>query len=180
MKELTLDLRLRLPKCADSSKVTATQAVAAGNTGLCHVQESNVGTPLAVREGRIFRPVSFLHQLSLLDTGYEGHYSFARAIQNLTSETIFGHFVGFLGRGISPSQGHYLYRTAQHWKTRTHIHASSRIRTHDPSVREGEFLTCIRPRGQWDRHEVKHFFFSPLRPDRLWCPFRHLYNRHRV
>jgi len=35
----------------------------------------------------------------------------------LTSETyesIFGHFVGLLGRGIGPSQGHYLHRTGQH------------------------------------------------------------------
>jgi hypothetical protein len=34
-----------------------------------------------------------------------------------------------LGRGISPSQGRYLHRRAQHRKTRTHIHASSGIRT---------------------------------------------------
>jgi len=35
-------------------------------------------------------------------------------IQNLTSETyesIFGHLVGLLGRGIGPSQGFYLHRT---------------------------------------------------------------------
>jgi hypothetical protein len=44
--------------------------------------------------------------------------------------SIFGYLVGFLGQGISLSQGHYyLRRTAQHRKTRTHIHASSGIRT---------------------------------------------------
>jgi hypothetical protein len=34
-------------------------------------------------------------------------------IQNLASESyecIFGYLVGLLGRGISPSQGHYLHR----------------------------------------------------------------------
>jgi hypothetical protein len=41
--------------------------------------------------------------------------------------------VGLLGRVISPSQGLYLYRTTQHRKTRTNIHALSGIRTHDPS-----------------------------------------------
>jgi hypothetical protein len=41
--------------------------------------------------------------------------------------------VGLLGRVISPSQGLYLHRTTQHWKTRTKIHALSGIRTHDPS-----------------------------------------------
>jgi len=41
--------------------------------------------------------------------------------------------VGLLGQGISPSQGLYLHRTAQHRKMRTFIHASG-IWTHDPSV----------------------------------------------
>jgi hypothetical protein len=42
--------------------------------------------------------------------------------------------VGLLGREIGPSQALYLHRTTQHTKTRTYIHASSGIRTHDPSV----------------------------------------------
>jgi len=53
--------------------------------------------------------------------------------------------------GISPSQGHYLHRTAQHKKMRTHNNASSWIRTHDPSVRAAEDTTCPRPRGHWGR-----------------------------
>jgi len=72
----------------------------------------------------------------------------------LTSENykpIFGHFVGLLGRGISLSQDHYLHRTIQHRKTRTHIHASSGIRAYDPSVRTVEDRTCFRPRGHWYR-----------------------------
>jgi len=55
----------------------------------------------------------------------------------LTSESyasIFGHLVGLLGLRIYLLQGHYLYRAAQHRKTWTHVHASSRIRTHDSSV----------------------------------------------
>jgi hypothetical protein len=41
--------------------------------------------------------------------------------------------------------------STQHRNTRTHIHASSRIRTHDPSVLAVEDSTCLRPRGHWDR-----------------------------
>jgi hypothetical protein len=61
---------------------------------------------------------------------------------------VFRHLVGLLGRGISPTQGLYLPRTTQGRKMRTHIHASSRIRTHDPSVRAAEVSTCLRPLGQ--------------------------------
>jgi hypothetical protein len=32
------------------------------------------------------------------------------------------------------------------------MHASSGIRTHDPGIRAVEDSTCLRPRGQWDRH----------------------------
>jgi len=62
----------------------------------------------------------------------------------LTSETyvsIFGHLVGLLGRGIRQSQGHYLRMTVQYRKTRTHIHTSGGIRTHDPSFRAVEDST---------------------------------------
>jgi hypothetical protein len=81
-------------------------------------------------------------------------------IQNLTSETyepIFGHLVGLLGRGISPSQCLYLHRTAQHRKTRTHIHDSSGIRTHDPNARAVEDSTCLKDcpatRTGWNKHQ---------------------------
>jgi hypothetical protein len=52
--------------------------------------------------------------------------------------------VGFLGRRISPSQDRYL--------TRTDVQAFSRIRTHDPSVRAGENISCLRPRGHCEGH----------------------------
>jgi hypothetical protein len=56
---------------------------------------------------------------------------------------LFGHSVGLLGRGISPTQGLFLHRTTQHRKTRTHIHAPSRIRTRDPNVRAVEDSAAI-------------------------------------
>jgi hypothetical protein len=45
----------------------------------------------------------------------------------------------------------YLH-TGQHntEKTRTYIHASSGIRTHDPRVRAAEDSTCLRSLGRWD------------------------------
>jgi len=64
---------------------------------------------------------------------------------------LFGHLVEFLGRGIGRMQGLYLHRRTQHTKTRTDIHASSGIRTHDSSLRAVEDRTCLRPRGHWDR-----------------------------
>jgi hypothetical protein len=60
---------------------------------------------------------------------------------------LFRQLVGLLGRGIGPTQGLYLDRTTQHRETRTHIHASSGIRKHDPSVRAAEGSTYLRPRG---------------------------------
>jgi hypothetical protein len=48
-------------------------------------------------------------------------------------------------------QGLYLHRTAQYRKTRIYIHASSEIRSHDPSIRAAEDSTCLRKRGHWDR-----------------------------
>jgi hypothetical protein len=73
--------------------------------------------------------------------------------QNLFSETYesIGQMVGLLGRVIGSTQGPYLHRTTQHRKTRTHIHVSSGIRTHDPSVRAAEDSTCLRPLGHWNR-----------------------------
>jgi hypothetical protein len=53
------------------------------------------------------------------------------------------HSVGLLGRVIRPSQGRYL--------TQTDIHASSGIRTHNPSVEASEDSSCFRPRGHCDR-----------------------------
>jgi hypothetical protein len=54
-----------------------------------------------------------------------------------------GQSVGFLGRGISPSQGRYLAQTQN-----KHRHPClSGLRTHDPSVRVGEDISCLRPRG---------------------------------
>jgi hypothetical protein len=66
------------------------------------------------------------------------------------------------GRGIGPSQGRYLHtEQPKHRKTHTDIHASSAIRTHDPSVCAGEDNSCLRPRGHWSAlvHIVKFYLF---------------------
>jgi hypothetical protein len=54
--------------------------------------------------------------------------------------------VGLLGRGISPSQGRYLTQNKH-----IRIHTLSGIRTHDPSVRAGEDILCLRPHGHCHR-----------------------------
>jgi len=64
---------------------------------------------------------------------------------------LFGHLAGLLWQGISPTQGFDLHRTTQEIEARTHIHASSENRKHDPSFRAVEDSTCLRPRGHWDR-----------------------------
>jgi hypothetical protein len=43
------------------------------------------------------------------------------------------------------------HRKTKHRKTRTHIHSSSGIRTHNPSVRAAEDITSFRPLGHWDQ-----------------------------
>jgi hypothetical protein len=71
--------------------------------------------------------------------------------------------VGLLGRMINRSQGRCLH-TEQHKhriNAHTDIHASSGIRTHDPSVRANEDSSCLRPRGHGDRHRMTlHRYFS--------------------
>jgi hypothetical protein len=62
--------------------------------------------------------------------------------------------VGLLGRVISSSKGLYL-NTGQHKQNKhirtPNIHALSRIRTHDPSVRASEDSSCLRPLGYCGR-----------------------------
>jgi hypothetical protein len=70
--------------------------------------------------------------------------------QNYTGTTLsYTQAVGLLGWGISPPQNRYLH-IGQHKPTRnahnTDIHAFSGIRTHDPSLRTGEDISCLRQR----------------------------------
>jgi hypothetical protein len=44
--------------------------------------------------------------------------------------------------------------TGQDKHTQTHIHASSEIQTHDPSVRATEDSTHFRPHGRCDRSSI--------------------------
>jgi hypothetical protein len=43
-------------------------------------------------------------------------------------------------------------------KLQTNIHALSRIRTHDPSVRTGEDSSCLRPGGHCDCHNFSALY----------------------
>jgi hypothetical protein len=63
----------------------------------------------------------------------------------------FGQLVGLHERGIRPAESHYLHRTTQTELTQINIHAMSGIWTHDPSVRAGEDISCVRLRGNCDR-----------------------------
>jgi hypothetical protein len=80
---------------------------------------------------------------------------------------LYKELVGPLGRVISPvvrplpAQDH-----TNTEETRTDIHASSGIRTHDPSVRAGEDISWLRPHGHCDRPyntAVKLFLPVPYR-----------------
>jgi hypothetical protein len=68
---------------------------------------------------------------------------------------LFRHMVGLLGRVISPSQGLYLHRTAQHRKTRTNIHVLSGIRTHDPSIQPAKTQASDRMATVTDKIKFK-------------------------
>jgi hypothetical protein len=52
--------------------------------------------------------------------------------------------LGLPGRGISQTQGLYLYSTAQNRKTIINIHALSGIRTHEPRIH------AAGPYDHWD------------------------------
>jgi hypothetical protein len=78
------------------------------------------------------------------------------------ADTVYGHslvrtldvlsFLIIHSRGISPSQCRYLHTEQQNTElTYTDIHATSGIRTHDPSVRRGEDSSWLRPRGHCDQ-----------------------------
>jgi hypothetical protein len=75
----------------------------------------------------------------------------------LPSELIWNHgsyrqLVGLFGRVISPvARPLPTQDNTNTGERRRDIHASSRIRTHDPSVRAGEDISCFRPRGHCDR-----------------------------
>jgi hypothetical protein len=70
-------------------------------------------------------------------------------VQKLFSETYESYLdirQDSLGWGISPTQGFYLHTQHNTGKC-GHIHASSGIRIHDPSVRAAEDCTCLAAIG---------------------------------
>jgi hypothetical protein len=74
------------------------------------------------------------------------------------------------------------HRTPQQRKTRTHVHASSGIRTRDPTVwlvQDHIHLTHLRPRGQWGRRYsilLKFKHFSAVAKKRLFPDVRTHYH----
>jgi hypothetical protein len=64
-----------------------------------------------------------------------------------------GHQIGWnvARRGSTQNKACTYARQHKHRKTWTHIHASSGIRTHDPSVQAAENTTCLRLCGHWDK-----------------------------
>jgi hypothetical protein len=92
---------------------------------------------------RFARDIQFIHlwlYSLLLDLGL--FFSFL---------IFFTQSVGLLGGLISPSQGRYLHTGQHKHRINEDIHASSGVRIHDPSVREGEDNSCLRARGRCDR-----------------------------
>jgi hypothetical protein len=70
--------------------------------------------------------------------------------------------VGLLGRVISPvARPLPTQDNTNTEETRTNIHASSEIRTHDPSVWTGEDTSCLGPLDHYDRQTLIHFLVLP-------------------
>jgi hypothetical protein len=64
---------------------------------------------------------------------------------------IYTQPIGLLGRGISLSQGLYLYEEQHKHRIKDRdIHASNEIRTHNPCVRAGEDSSLLIPGGHCD------------------------------
>jgi hypothetical protein len=53
----------------------------------------------------------------------------------------------------------------------TDIHALSGIRAHDPSVRTSEDSSCLRPRGQCDRHVLQYLLYVKSRTRSSKLPY---------
>jgi hypothetical protein len=65
---------------------------------------------------------------------------------------LYRQLVGLLGRVMSPvARPLPRQRNTNTEESRTHIHASSVIRTHGPRVRSSEDISCLRPSGYCDR-----------------------------
>jgi hypothetical protein len=112
----------------------------------------------------VLKPHSFIH--SFIHSSMALQPLFIGPWPLLQFRDLFTQTVGLLGRVISSSQGRYL-RTEQHKhriNAHTNIHASSRIRTYDPSVRASEDSLCLRPLGYRDRHwsHIHTELFSPI------------------
>jgi hypothetical protein len=74
-----------------------------------------------------------------------------------------------LGRGISPSQGHYLHTEQHKHRIKAHRHPCLERYSNPRSQRSSEGSSCLRPRGHSDRLHmfccttVVHFDWAVLR-----------------
>jgi hypothetical protein len=130
-------------------------------------RESNTRSPspqsVAIRLSYPENTLSFLC-LPLQGIGHPWNASFH------FSFLIVGQSVGLLERGISPSQGRYLYKHRINADRHRCLEWDS---NHDPSVRADDDSSCPRTRGHCDRpkrifpspHTSKHRDSKQARPD---------------
>jgi hypothetical protein len=99
-------------------------------------------------------------------------------LDSFPSELIWNYgsyrqLVGLLRRVISPvARPLPTQDNTDTEETRTDIHASSGIRSHEPSVSAGEEISCLRPRDHCDRRKI--FLFHNIQS------LSHFYNHLRI
>jgi hypothetical protein len=97
-------------------------------------------------------PSYFLRTFYILLLPLEHRASVKRSFH--LSFLIFKQSVGFLGRGMNPSQDLYIHRGQHKHRISVHtlnIHARGEIRTQNHGVRASEDSSCPRPLGYRDR-----------------------------
>jgi hypothetical protein len=96
----------------------------------------------------------YLHRRRLSRIRSLGLFRFRHNFLKLTN--LFRQLIGFLGRGIGPTQGLYLRTGQRNTQKSGHIHDSSGIRTHDPSG------NTTRPHNTEDLDLIRqHSLYSP-------------------
>jgi hypothetical protein len=79
------------------------------------------------------------------------------ALFTVTTVVFFFPLRNVIHRHITAAGLRYRYPRKPWLNRNTDIHASSGIRTHDPSVRASEDSSCLRPHGHCDRHMKTYF-----------------------
>jgi hypothetical protein len=131
------------------------------------IYEGNSGTDACCYRGQ--------RKMTLMNQHHHHHYcrrcrlSVIRPLGLFRFETY--EFIWTVGRtpwtGDQPdARPLHTHRTTQRRKMRTYIHASSGVRTHDPSVRAAEDSTYLRPLGHWDHLPL---WIIKVQCDYKWC-----------